>query len=404
MSTALLKNSATALRKESVYGVDPGGLDKTKAIELSGTPEFNNNYDSVERDIVRKAFSSYAPVRGLQNTSGNFGVELHGSGTHGIAPETAVAWECAMGYQIAGGTALVTGAGSATAYAGSLFKIDVPVASGDELDFTVGRAIVVYRGTTVIGTGFVSDTSTDRVVEVISKTDFSASLLAADIISEGIVYSFKDAAGAIGELPSFTIDFWRGDITRENYTGNLITSLDIDMTTGQIVVPKFSWEGKTVAFTSSDFATDAPTGTLSYDSEDSTPIIARSVDLMITSGGARTAFPVTTLSFSVQNTIAKKEAIDTEGIFEVTRTQRAVTGTLNTFYEGLDFQTAFQAENTYELMAIAGSELGNMFAISAPKLKFSEIPLSEDSGMFKYNASFTLEPISGDDELVLQFL
>lgn len=404
MATALLKNSATAIRKEVAYGTDPGSLTKANAIELSGTPEFNNTYDSIERDIVRKSFSSYAAIRGLQTTSGNFGFELHGSGTHGTSPETDVAWECAMGYKITGASEAVTGAGTSAPYATSLFKITVPVADGDEESFTVGRAVVIYRTTTIIGTGFVSSTDNVGEVELITKTNFSASLKAGDIMSEGTVYSLTDAAGAVGELPSCTIDFWRGDITRENYTGNIVTGLDIDMTAGQIIVPKISWEGKTVAFTASNFNTDAATGTLEYDSNITSPLIARSVDLIITSGTTRFTFPVTTLSISVQNSIAKKESIDTEGVFEVTRIGRAVSGTLNTFYEGLDFQTAFKNENTYELRVIAGDNLGNMFTMSAPKLKFSEIPLSEDTGMFKYNASFTLEPINGDDELVVQFL
>lgn len=406
MAIALLKNSTITVRKESTYGVAPGSIDKSNAIEVSGVPEFNDTFETIERDVIRNSFSTFAPIRGLESTSGSLSIELHGSGIHGQPPESDVLWECAMGYKLIGGTGTVQGVGTSSSYATSYFAIDVTVGAGEAANFHLGAAVVIYDGSNnIIGEGFINaiDTGTDTIT-VISKTDFSGSLSNGQTISEGIIYSLKDASGNVGDLPSFTLDFWRGDITREQYTGNIITSFELNMESGQIVTPTFSWEGKTVTYTASDFNTDVPTGTLQYDSVIANPLIARDVELIITNGTDVFTMPVSTLNITLTNEITKLQAIDTSGIFRVVRIKRSITGTLNTFYEGKDFQDAFKAEATYELRGILGDNLGNKFAFSAPRLKFSEIPLSEDNGIFKYDASFSLEPVNGDDELILQFL
>ncbi len=401
MAIALLKNSTITVRKESTYGVAPGTIDKSNAIEVSGVPEFTDSFDSIERDVIRNSFSTFAPIRGLESTSGSLSVELHGSGTHGTPPESGVLWEAAMGYTLPGASSDVVGGVTTSSYATSYFQLDIPVT--DETGFHIGAAVVVHDNTEVIGEGFVIATSSG-VVSIVSKKDFSASVQVGNFVSEGVIYSLTDASGNVGDLPSFTLDFWRGDITREQYVGNLVTGLELNMEAGQIVVPSFTWEGKTVTYTASDFKTDVPTGTLSYDSVVANPLIAREADLIITDGTNVFTMPVSSLNISLSNEITKLQAIDTAGIFQVVRTKRTITGTLNTFYEGKDFQDAFKAEATYELRAILGDKLGNKFALSAPRLKFSEIPLSEDGGIFKYDASFSLEPVNGDDELMLQFL
>jgi len=405
MAIALLKNSTITVRKESQYGVDPGTITKDNAIEVSGVPEFNDSYETIERDVIRNSFSTFAPIRGLESTSGSISVELHGSGSHGTPPESDALWESAMGYTLTGGTGTVQGVGTASAYATDYYLIEFSIGIGEAASFHKGAAVVIYTGTTIIGEGFINaiDTGTDTL-SVIAKTDFSTSLENGQTVSEGVVYALKDDSGNVGALPSFVLDFWRGDITREKYLGNIVTSLELNMDAGQIVVPTFSWEGKTVEYSASDFATDVPTGTLAYDSVVASPLIARDVELVITDGTNVFTMPVSTLNLSLSNEITKLQAIDTSGIFQVVRIKRSITGTLNTFYEGKDFQDAFKNESLYELRGILGDKLGNKFAFSAPRLKFSEIPLSEDNGIFKYDASFSLEPVNGDDELIIQFL
>ena len=100
------------------------------------------------------------------------------------------------------------------------------------------------------------------------------------------------------------------------------------------------------------------------------------------------------------------------------RTSRAVTGSLSTFYEDKGFQDAFLADTQYSLRAVfnyatsldASGKVfnttgGNIIAVSAPQMKFSEVNVGEESGLFKYDTSFACEPTgSGDNEFVLAFL
>ena len=69
----------------------------------------------------------------------------------------------------------------------------------------------------------------------------------------------------------------------------------------------------------------------------------------------------------------------------------------------------FQAIFNYAQSLSSGSKVftstaGNIVALSAPQLKFSSVDVSEDSGIFKYDTQFSLEPIAGDDEAYIAFL
>jgi len=88
----------TALVKSSTLIVYPGE-DTTKArnIEVSGAPTFADAFDTIERDVVRQSFSTYAPLRGLETTSGTITVELHGSGVATKPPESSLLYKAAFG-------------------------------------------------------------------------------------------------------------------------------------------------------------------------------------------------------------------------------------------------------------------------------------------------------------------
>jgi hypothetical protein len=127
---------------------------------------------------------------------------------------------------------------------------------------------------------------------------------------------------------------------------------------------------------------------------------------------------ITNIQITVTNEVFKKECIASLGIGEVLRTSRAVTGSLNTFYTGMDFQVAFKDNHKYHCRAtfnyasrkdtagdkVFTNESGNIVCISIPFLKFSEVGIEEDSGIFKYANSFSAEPDLGDDEFLIAFM
>ena len=128
---------------------------------------------------------------------------------------------------------------------------------------------------------------------------------------------------------------------------------------------------------------------------------------------------ITNVQLTLTNEVFKKECIASTGIGEVLRTSRSVTGSLNTFYTGSDFQKAFKNDTKYNLRAVfnysdyldadTGEKHfrtipGNIVAISIPLLKFSEVGIEEDTGIFKYANSFSCEPDRGDDEFLIAFM
>lgn len=410
MNFALQKNSVLTVAKETTYGISPIMTDKGLAVELSGDVDLQNNYDNIERDIVRKSFSTYAPIRGTQNTSGSMSFELHGSGALNIAPETDVLWECAFGYKLAGATGgIVATADSVLDYetgttptgTTELFKIIITLV--DASAFTVGRTVMIYSGTTIRGLGYVSEISSNTMT-IISKTNFFSNIVANDSVTEGLVYSLKASDGTVDELPSFSANFYRGNITKESYVGNIVTSMKFNFQTGQIIVPEVSFEGKTVTYIPTTFEDDVTVGTLEYDSNTTSPLVARSVDMIAHRNDMLESWymPVSSLNIDLTNEINKLQAVTEEGVFQIMRVKRNVSGQLETYYLNKEFQQAYLDEATYQVGVIAGDTIGNIFAFRMPKMKISSLSMSTDNGLYKYSANFSAEPVSGDDEFFVQ--
>ena len=443
MGNALVKSSAFTIEVETDYGVDPNNSDtymENHVLELSGTPTFEDAFDTVERNIIRNAFSSYAPIQGTENTSGSFAVEAHGSGSYNVSPESVLAYKGAFGYLI-GPTAesgivdhvLATTVDSTSSYT----KTDSTKFTNPQMythlievtsttNFTIGYPVRVLSsdGTTLRLAGFITDIDDGVSLTVLSScpdTLTSSGLTTGDIVDCGYLFTLRDYAGnQVNDLPSLTMKYWRGNIVRECYTGNIITQFSFDASTGQLIQPSFNWEGKTVSYTgdSSSHSEYPGNPAHSFDSATTSPIISKMTDIFLEDDDEN-AFEscISNLQFTITNEVFKKQCIATSGIGEVIRTSRKAEGSLSTFYEDSAFQTAFRAETQYVLRAmfnytssISGSTRdqvttpGNILAIYAPQLKFSSVGIGEESGLFKYDTQFSLEPNEGDDELIFAIL
>jgi hypothetical protein len=408
MATGLLKNSALMILPESAPGVIGVSYpyDRKYTIEAIEGVEFNDNYDTVERSVVRKSFSTYAPLRGLENTSLTIPMELHGSGSVGTDMESSLLYECAFGYKLVGGNGTTDSVASAVAGPGTLKDITFTLNSGEGANFTVGRVVSVFNGSTLRGTGRIISISGDTLT-VRSRDDWSAEVHVGDAVTEGVIYSLCDASGDVGSLKTFAAAYFRGDLVLELFTGNIVTQLDINLSTGQIIQPQFNAEGMTCVYNpngSDGTYNNSTTGTLSYDSELTGPIVARSVDLIaVDSEGNHFYMPVAEFNTTITNEVAKLEAVTEEGYWEVDRIKRNVAGNITTYYQGPDFQEAFKNEITYDISSVIGSVPGNMFALSGSKMKFSSYSFNVDNGIYQINADFSFEPTGkGDNEIFLQ--
>ena len=468
----------TALVKSSTLVIYPD-IDTAAAreIEVSGPPTFSDSFDTIERDVVRQSFSTYAPLRGLETTSGTITVELHGSGDRNKPPESSILYKGAMGALLA-----PTSVTTSEAWMGIDDYIGTDVRSSilDEIKWNDGTNDQSYDPklyTHVLETlddpetyGFrehypirVVNVAEDLVLvgfitkmwvagdphnpygginclEVISECPTQVDVSGGNpTVDCGWLYSLKlkDRTSQVLALTEFTADYFRGDITKESWVKNLSTEFSIDFQTGQVVLPSFNFEGGGVGYGNVD-GVDVPYEVVSpttypyinstFDSEHTSPLIVQLADVMLEvkdpTGaiiGKKARFYqecISGIQITLTNEVFKKECLASIGVGEVVRTSRAVTGSLNTFYTDLAFQEAFKQDTFYICRMIFNyayqlatnklkdytSKPGNIVALSIPQLKFSEVSVEEDTGIFKYNNAFAAEPIEGDDEFYLAFL
>jgi hypothetical protein len=469
----------TALVKSSTLVVYPNeDTNLARVIEVSGAPTFSDSYDTIERDVVRQAFSTYAPLRGLETTSGTTTLELHGSGEQNLPPESTLLYKAAFGALIGPESAnpaptwavvdtyfqYIMASDTVTPILWNDGTNDLPFDPAlHEHKFVLTDINQTPRADglkphmpvrlTHTGTleliGFVvhaldpgdddplnpGTPLTNGEIRVIAE---KADPCSADAILDcGFLYSLRYMNGdQVLALQEYTADYYRGDITRETWLKNLSTEFTIDFQTGQVVLPSFNFEGGGVRYGNDD-GVDVPFNDVkdtiygtelndTFDSSKTSPLIVQLADVYLenkslTGTDSRDRFYqecVSGIQITLTNEVYKKECIASVGVGEVIRTSRSVTGSLNTFYTGLDFQEAFKQDTQYICRMVFNyayqlntsgtkdyvTEPGNIVAISIPQLKFSEVGIEEDTGIFKYANSFSAEPVEGDDELYLAFM
>jgi len=438
MTTALVKASTLVILPSDLDG-DPV-YTKARSIEVSGPPTFSDQYDTIERNVVRQAFSSYAPLRGLESTSSTITLELHGSGIATKPPESALLYKGAFGAMIAPvaagtdwtsiiddelSTVIDTGGeGTYTPLGTSPEIYSCTITVDSATDFAVEYPVRIYSGTTIRTIGFITEVSGDDITFI---TQNNGALTAGDTVDCGFLFSLRNLDKTqVANLTPANFDYFRGDITKEHWTKNTSTEFSIDFSTGQVCLPSFNFEGAEVGYTTQKYADANPAYSLintTYDSENTTPLVVQLADIFMSyldTNDDTQYFQdcISNVQFSITNDVFKKQCIGTLGIGEVLRTSRNVSGSLNTFYTNKDFQDAFRAETSYKLRSIFNysksldatglkqfdGKIGNIIALSIPNLQFSEVGIEEDSGIFKYANSFSAQPVEGDDELYLAFL
>ena len=443
MTTALLKASALVLMPSHATTGDPVPTD-ARAVEVSGAPEFSDSFETIERNVVRQAFSTYAPLRGLETTSASVTLELHGSGSYDQAPESALLYKCVFGALVgpvtgdswekiddvlSTTTTAIVAAGTAgdyTAVASTspvVYTADLAVTSTS--DFQVGFPVRAHVDGTVKTIGFITAVTDATHLAII--TENPALIGSGDTIDCGHLFLLRNLDKTqVLATPESNVDYHRGDIVKERWTGLAGTSFDIDFSTGQVCLPAFAFEGAEVGYSDSGDgysgfdATDYTGINPTFDSANTSPLVVQLADVFLFDQTGSTYFQecISNVQLSITNEVYKKQCIATLGIGEVIRTSRVVTGSLNTFYTGKDFQVAFKNDTQYTLRALfnyatsldaSGDKVfsttaGNIVAISAPQIKFSDVSISEDTGIFKYDSNFSCEPNEGDDELILAFL
>lgn len=368
MALALVRKSTLAVKKEAEYGTMPE-IASTDVVSMAGIPNFSSTFEQIEDPTIRNTLSKWGTLRGAENVSGDISIPFRGSGTAGTAPDSNVLWECAIG---AKNTSTASQTHASTPCTTTSIVL---VASGGE-NFAVGDAVLIEGEVTWV-TVITDDTLT--VSPALSEAPGTGKAVGA-----GVHYKLAD------ERLSFAAKFWRGDITREDYTGLVMETFDIDFATGQHPLPKFAFQGKAMG---SPVAEDYDLGAPSLDS--TIPLVAR--NMVVTIGGV--SHPVSNVALQVQYDIYKQLAVTTSGTQDIMHTGRGITGSFSLMYENKNVEDAFRADTQAEARIVCGSTAGNIFAVRIPKLRYAEVGKSEESGCYKYDVSFLAVPTAGEDDI-----
>jgi hypothetical protein len=224
----------------------------------------------------------------------------------------------------------------------------------------------------------------------------SAAPAAGKTIAAGVHYRTT-----VTELHGFWAQYYRGDITKEIYKGNKIASLVLDFQSGQSVKAVFNVEGKEMADPVSG-SYDLGTPTL----DNANVHVARFMN--VTMGG--TVYSVSRVSVNLANELFRREDVTTSGTRSLIRTKRTITGSFELLYENKDIELAFINGTTAELFIVSskGSAAltpGNILAISMPKIKYTQVPKSENSGLYSYGPTYkAVRESTGEDAIWFSFL
>lgn len=368
MAIALVRKSTLAVKKEATYGIMPS-IASTDVISMAGVPSFNSTFDQVEDPTIRNSLDKWGTVRGAESVSCEISVPCRGSGTAGTAMDADVLFECAMG-------AKNTSTASTTHASSACTTTSIVLVSGGGANFAVGDAVLIAGEVT-----WVAAKATDTLT--VSPALASAPGLGA-AVGAGVHYKLGS------DRLSFAAKFWRGDITREDYVGNVVESFNMDFATGQTPVPKFACQGKSM---SSPVAEGYALGAPSLDSSN----LLVATNMGVTIGGV--IYKVGNIAVSVAYDIYKRMSVVSAGTQDIIQTGRTVSGSFSLIYEDKTVEDTFRADTQSEARIVIGSTAGNMFALRIPKMRFTETPKSEESGCFKYDVSFISVPTSGNDTI-----
>lgn len=386
VDTAFDTNFSGATLQKQTYSTDPT-IGATNVIEFVDFT-FEPDRGEITRNVVNRSYDEIEPVMGSETVAGNIQCELHGSGTSGVQSELHPLWLCAMGESAATSTTTTTSGSSTT-------SIKLATGGGAASKLKIGQHIMLDP--TVAGTGAYE---VSRVTNIATDTltvspAFTLAPPTGRTVYHGIHYRCT-----VTELPSLWVQYWRGDITKETYRGNKVSSLSLDFTSGQTVNPTFGFQGKDTNLPVSESYT---LGTPAYDSGN--VHVARYMALKV--GG--TTYPVANVKIDIANELYRREDISSAGTKELIRTKRTISGSFSLLYEDKAIETAFRNGTTAELI-VASSDgnlnfvPGNTFVMSMPKIKYTKAGKSKDNGLYKYDVTFKAVRTLGEDALWVSFL
>lgn len=449
---ANVRESVIAIKKESTFNTDPT-IAATDVIAVADI-EIDDEYNEEDYTEITNTKEDPPGLRSTEKTPGSITLNLRTCQTAGTAPEGDVLYESALGDKVQS-TASVCGAGSSTSvvnvktgdgdhfHEDDLLAVIVPTATTYTTDtgssttsiiltatpssFSVGDVIQVPNGDgtalleatqitainsktltvspALTGAPNVSMTVKLASIEIVRIDEIATDALTVSPVLTAAPDQYSDLrAGTfykptLDELPSFWLNFWRGNVVLEEYGGVKVDKLDIDIQAGKIIQPKFSFGGVSCVKAAGTYGLADPTLV------DDDPIVALNQSIKV--GG--TVYNCNKFAVGIENEIYNEEDINSEGLSNKIQTGRKVSGSFSMLYRSLTAYTAFKNATTSEVIIVIGKNdglmKGNVVVIWLPRIRYTKAPIKADSKIYKYDIAWeTIRKVGRENSVIIGFL
>lgn len=376
---APVKKSTFAIKKESSYGADPV-VAAANIVRIASAPKgLFPKLDKITVDEIANTKDAMASLLGAQRPDWSVDILLRGSGTAGQVPEYDPFLEGLFGAKsTTSGTTVATDIGNTASH----FK----VASTTGLAKYQGIRVATNPAQVAVITN-ISGSFID-VFPALTGTPADGTAIGA-----GAHYQTATA-----ELPSLWLSYWLGDVTRFNWAGNKVESMDLSVATSQIVKPTFGLKGQKLS-SRADEACGLGAGT--FNSLD--PIVG--IQQIIKIGSS--AIKAKQFDMKYTNELYIEEDVTSSGITGIYHTGRKITGTYNLLYENDDIIDTFINSTTNSAFLVLGKSslaAGGIVVLYLPKIRYVETPIEEDNKMYRQGVSWEAEKTSGEDTCFMSCL
>ena len=315
-----VKSKVTAAKIESVFNVAEV-LTNADTFEVKMSSKVDATLDTVERDVIRDSLLSLPPIPVRENTSGNLDFEIIPSGTLQELQGDAL-WEAGMGIKSAAGTA--TGA--------FIGFSDAGVTPADE----------IYL---------------------------------ADVAEDGTAVAYL-SGGASDATKSLTIKEFIGTDKSLETTGNVVSSIAINLPSADVANVSFSIEG-------CGFTTNNADTKLSNLCTSTLPYLGKSAVFKFDGSTVN----ATDVSINIANTVYNEEAITSDGYSSKQVTAKDITGSFTVLFEDYSLLTKFQ-DSVNGSLYISLTQGTGTFAVYIPVLRLTEFSKADSSGVYSQTVSF----------------
>lgn len=443
----LEKESTLAIKQEGLgYGVNPT-VASANVVRFKSVSNVVDDPEQIQVQEIRNTFDELVPLQGSIKPGFDVEINMRGASTAGTAPEGDPLYLGAFGAaHVSSATTVATDAGnSATTFKvasltglsvndairvkraassvaevvfiDSIDSINTKItvspalggipANGDTIGagyhYTLKKAVAAVTDAGSTTTGLVMATGMGALYDIGDKVlvtgigvTWVTGITGDNLTVSPALASAPLASVAVtvlsSQLPSMFASYWIGDVTRADFWGLRVESMDMSIATGAVVSPKFSLKGIGVSRNIDAYTLGTPT----FNTLD--PYVGVNQSIVI--GAA--SMPCEKFDFKLTNSLQDIMDVTTQGIQRRVRTARKIEGTFDALYKDNDIYAAVIAGTTFDSHLVISRDslaAGKIVATRMKQLRYFKAPVNPQNGIFKNTINWQAQMNAGEDSL-----